>query len=235
MAGQHHEGLTPDTIAINSWQGEPADPETEFGGVAWIAVKDWLPYQRDTFVTPAFAGYVFGHSAFSRSAAEVLTAFTGSPYFPGGLGTHTVEAGHLEFEYGPSTDIELQWATYFDAADQAGISRLYGGIHVAPDDGPGRIIGSQVGIAAFEKALQYMEGTILDDFECTITPGIDGVTISWPCLPGYEYQVQSSTSLDPESFTVLSPADTYEGTTARFLDTEGAETRRFYRVVRTAP
>ena len=80
-----------------------------------------------------------------------------------------------------------------------------------------------------------MEGTILDDFECTITPGIDGVTISWACLPGYEYQVQSSTSLDPESFTVLSPADTYEGTTARFLDTEGAETRRFYRVVRTAP
>ena len=233
--GQRHEGFPPNTIVIRSWQGEPDDPETEFGGVGWINAKDWIPYQRATFVTPAFAGYVSGHSAFSRAAAEVLTSFTGSRWFPGGLGTHTVEAGHLEFELGPTTDIQLQWASYYDAADQAGISRLYGGIHVAPDDGPGRIIGSKVGIAAFEKAMQYIEGSILEDFQCTATPGLGGTTITWPCLAGYQYQVQFSTSLAPQSFTPLSPMESFEGTTASFLDTDNSGSKKFYRVVRIAP
>ena len=119
----------------------------------------WVPYQRDTFVTPPFAGYVSGHSTFSRAAAEVLTRFTGSEYFPGGLGEFVAPAhDYLVFESGPSETIRLQWATYYDAADEAGISRLYGGIHPSVDDLPGRVIGSRVGIAAFERALSYFGG-----------------------------------------------------------------------------
>ena len=49
-------------------------------GTEWIRAIDWLPYQRETFVTPAFAGYVSGHSVFSRAGAEVLTAITGSHF-----------------------------------------------------------------------------------------------------------------------------------------------------------
>ena len=45
----------------------------EIGGVGWIRAVEWVPYQRATFVTPPFAGYVSGHSTFSRAAAEVLT------------------------------------------------------------------------------------------------------------------------------------------------------------------
>ena len=103
-----------------------------------------MPYQQPTFVTPAFAGYVSGHSTFSRAAAEVLTSLTGCR-LPGGLGTWTIPADELEVEQGPSEDVELQWATYYDAADQAGISRLYGGIHIAADDFGGRTMGSQCG------------------------------------------------------------------------------------------
>ena len=116
-AGERHEHLSPfvGKIAIRTWSGEPADPESEHGGVDWILAEDWLPYQRDTFVTPAFAGYVSGHSAFSRAAAEVLARMTGSPYFPGGLGTHSAPRGTLEFEFGPMDDVQLQWATYYDA------------------------------------------------------------------------------------------------------------------------
>ncbi|MCH7226975.1 FG-GAP-like repeat-containing protein [Haloferula sp. A504] len=147
--------------AIYAWGGEPADPVTEYSGSEWILGVDWLPYQRDTFVTPAFAGYVSGHSTFSRAAAEVLAYFTGTPYFPGGLGSYTKKAGSLEFEYGPSTDVTLEWATYYDAADEAGISRLYGGIHVPADDGPGRIMGSTAGIRAMRLAEKYYDGTIL--------------------------------------------------------------------------
>ena len=114
-----------------------------FTGIKWIHAEDWLPYQRATFVTPAFAGYVSGHSGFSRAAAEVLTLMTGSPYFPGALGTFTAPADtFLAFEHGPSVNVVLQWATYYDAADEAGISRRYGGIHVPADDGPGRISGA---------------------------------------------------------------------------------------------
>ena len=72
---------------------------------------------------------------FDGAAAEVLAAFTGSAFFPGGVASYTAPANRfLTFEKGPTTDVRLEWATYFDAADQAGQSRLWGGIHIAADD-----------------------------------------------------------------------------------------------------
>jgi len=112
----------------------------------------WVPYQLDTFVTPSFPGYVSGHSAFSRAGAEVLTAFTGSEFFPDGLGEWAIPEGWLRFDEGPSEPVTLQWATYFDAADQAGISRLYGGIHIESDDLAGRMMGASCGKGAVKKA-----------------------------------------------------------------------------------
>lgn len=147
-------------IAIYAWNGEPDDPENEFSGTGWIFAEDWLPYQRSNFVTPPFAGYISGHSTFSRAAAEVLAAFTGSKYFPGGLGTLTAEKNHfLEFEIGPTEEVTLEWATYYDASDEAGISRLWGGIHVDVDDLEGRIVGSIVGVDAYNLAMSYINGT----------------------------------------------------------------------------
>jgi len=64
----------------------------------------------------------------------------------------------LKFEDGPSQNITLQWATYFDASDEAGLSRLYGGIHVQADDFRGRIVGSEIGVDAYALASQYFEG-----------------------------------------------------------------------------
>ncbi|PYT14161.1 MAG: hypothetical protein DMF51_09250 [Acidobacteria bacterium] len=46
----------------------------------------------------------------------------------------------------------LQWATYYDAADQAGISRRFGGIHPYYDDYPSRVTGSRIGKQAWAKA-----------------------------------------------------------------------------------
>ena len=154
-AGERHEHLASaiGEIAIFAWAGEPSDPHTEFGGVDWILGEAWLPYQRSTFVSPAFAAYVSGHSTFSRSGAEVMTLLTGSPYFPGGMGEFLFpQSEYLEFEDGPSEDVTLQWATYYDAADQAGLSRLYGGIHVRADDFIGRTLGARIGVEAFLRA-----------------------------------------------------------------------------------
>lgn len=150
-----HEG----EIAVRAWAGNPADPKTQVGGVRWIRATTWVPYQLPTFVTPAFPGYISGHSTFSRAAAEVLTAFTGSEYFPGGASGYTIKAGSLKFEQGPTTDIRLEWATYYDAADQAGQSRLWGGIHVEVDDFIGRRVGSACGKGAWSVAQHYYDGT----------------------------------------------------------------------------
>ncbi|HEY6057003.1 MAG TPA: vanadium-dependent haloperoxidase, partial [Candidatus Limnocylindrales bacterium] len=149
-----HEG----EVAIRAWGGNPKDPKTQTVPVTWIRAVDWVPYQLPTFVTPSFQGYISGHSTFSRAAAEVLTGFTGSEYFPGGLSEWTIKAGSLKVEAGPATDVTLQWATYYDAADQAGLSRLYGGIHIQADDFTGRRIGSECGKDAWALAEQYYAG-----------------------------------------------------------------------------
>ena len=160
-AGGRHEALAghEGEIAVHAWRGTPPDPKTEDSGVGWILAANWAPYQLPTFVTPSFPGFVSGHSAFSRAAAEVLTGFTGSEYFPGGMSGYTIRAGSLKFERGPTADIRLEWGTYYDASDQAGRSRLFGGIHIAADDLLGRRIGSECGIAAWELARHYFEGT----------------------------------------------------------------------------
>ena len=149
-----HEG----EIAIRAWAGNPKNPRTQTSGVRWIRAVEWVPYQAPTFVTPAFQGYISGHSTFSRAAAEVLTGFTGSAFFPGGLSEWTIKAGSLKTEAGPAQPVTLEWATYYDAADQAGLSRLYGGIHISADDLTGRRIGSQCGKDAWALAERYYAG-----------------------------------------------------------------------------
>lgn len=150
-------------IKTKAWRGTNfvADPTADTAGVDWILAERWVPYQRPTFVTPPFAGYVSGHSTFSRAAAEVLTELTGSEFFPGGMSEFEIPANDfLVFERGPSVEMTLQWATYRDAADQTSLSRIWGGIHPPADDIPGRLIGEQVGQDAFARARDYFNGML---------------------------------------------------------------------------
>lgn len=142
-------------IKIFAWVGPPAiqNPDTDIAGVDWIRLEEWWPYQRPTFVTPNFAGFMSGHSTYSRAAAEILTMLTDDPFFPGGVGKFTAKANEfLVFEDGPSVDVELQWATYRDASDQTSLSRIWGGIHPPADDIPGRLIGIEIANDVFELA-----------------------------------------------------------------------------------
>lgn len=150
-------------IKLYAWRGHSYinDRQTEAAGVGWILAEDWWPYQQPTFVTPPFAGYVSGHSSFSRAAAEVLTMLTGDKYFPGGLGEFQAKKNEfLAFEEGPSVDLTLQWATYRDASDQTSLSRIWGGIHPPIDDIRGRKIGIEIGVGAFEQAERYFNGQV---------------------------------------------------------------------------
>ncbi|UTA48361.1 vanadium-dependent haloperoxidase [Simiduia sp. 21SJ11W-1] len=145
-------------IKVKAWRGPDyiADVETDIAGVDWILAENWWPYQRPTFVSPPFAGYISGHSTYSRAAAELMTLLTGSAYFPGGMSDYVAKQNEfLVFEQGPSVDVVLQWATYRDASDQCSLSRIWGGIHPPVDDIPGRKIGEAIGPQAFAKAESY--------------------------------------------------------------------------------
>ena len=166
-------GANVGKIKVWAWKGSAAinNVDTDFAGVGWVLAEFWEPYQRPSFVSPPFAGYVSGHSTYSRAAAEVLTAFTGDAYFPGGIGTFLAPSNEfLVFEDGPSVDVELQWATYRDASDECSLSRIYGGIHPYFDDVPGRLMGIDIGLDAFDRAATFFGDGILE-VECTSDPG----------------------------------------------------------------
>lgn len=157
--GRRHEHLHgfEGELALYVWPGAPDDPGTQHSGAQWIRATRWVPYQRDSFVTPAFPGYTSAHSGFARAAAEILARFTGSRFFPGGLGEFVAEENaFLGLEQGPSRRTVLQWATYYDAADDAGTSTLYGGIQPYFSDFAGRNMGSRIGQEVFLAAKQYI-------------------------------------------------------------------------------
>ena len=113
--------------------------------------SSWIPYQPGTFPTPPFPEFISGHSTFSAAAAEVLRRFTGSDAFGE---TFTVPAGSSTTEPGvtPAATLTLQWDTFTAAANDAGISRRYGGIHFKAADLLGRAAGRAVGYQAWVKA-----------------------------------------------------------------------------------
>ncbi|MCX8239908.1 MAG: vanadium-dependent haloperoxidase [Akkermansiaceae bacterium] len=230
--GSYHSHLSGHLgeIAVHAWPGEPDNPETQVGGREWILAKEWLPYQQDTFVTPAFAGYVSGHSGFSRAAAEIMTLITGTPFFPGGISSYTIPAGDLQFEAGPTTDMTLQWATYYDAADEAGESRIYGGIHVSPDDGPGRIMGAEIGQAAFTHAQKYWDGSIIRNTPVTLKANGE---LIYQTIPGYHYTLESGTDL--VSFPVIEATPGIATGHEQTLVVPLVDPSRFFQMRITAP
>ena len=125
-------------------------------GAQWIQGSDWLPYQDISFVTPPFGEYVSGHSTFSAAGAEILQRFTGSDAL--GL-CHTELAHSSTFEQKtPNEPVQLCWDTFTAAADEAGISRLYGGIHFNDGDINGRVLGRQVAASVWERSQFYING-----------------------------------------------------------------------------
>jgi hypothetical protein len=108
--------------------------------------------------TPPFAEYVSGHSTFSAASAEILKSVTGSDAFGAQV---TIAAGSSPIEPGavPAQDVTLSWTTFSDAADQAGMSRRFGGIHFESGDLYARALGRLVGALVWEKAGTYFDGT----------------------------------------------------------------------------
>jgi hypothetical protein len=86
----------------------------------------WMPL----LTTPPFPTYTSGHSTFSGSSARVLINFFGTDSIP-----FTFEA------IGLSRDFTSLWT----AAQEAGVSRIYGGIHYGFDNTAALDAGSRLG------------------------------------------------------------------------------------------
>ncbi len=138
------------------------DPLTgESRGTQTILAENFTTYQRPfTDPSPPFAEYVSGHSTFSAAGAEVLKHFTGSDEF----GASAIfPPGSAQFDDTlPTDEIILEWATFSEAADEAGLSRLYGGIHFEDGDMNGRALGREVGASVAELAQSFIDGTATD-------------------------------------------------------------------------
>ncbi|MFN2589074.1 MAG: vanadium-dependent haloperoxidase [Actinomycetota bacterium] len=136
---------------VPAWAGPGKGTQPIQGG-------SWLPYQKASFPTPPFAEFTSGHSTFSAAAAEVLRLFTGADRFGASVtlprGTSSIEPGKT-----PATDITLTWRTFTDAADEAGMSRRYGGIHFELGDLEGRRAGREVAVAVWAKVQALLKPT----------------------------------------------------------------------------
>jgi hypothetical protein len=111
---------------IKGWTGPGAKTTTIDGGT-------WIPYQEADVVSPPFAEYTSGHSAFSGAAQRVFNLVAGTDSFKVPLSV--------------------------TIANSAGMSRRYGGIHFEPGDLNGRTLGSQIGSQVWAKAQTYFNGT----------------------------------------------------------------------------
>ncbi len=131
-------------------------PDGPAGGLRPVAGEAWMPFQLPSPPTPAFPDHVSGHSTFSAASADILRRFTGSDTF-----RHEVKVPARSLLIDPALPTEpvtLAWETFSDAVREAGLSRVYAGIHFERASTDGRILGEHVGAAVFARAQALWTG-----------------------------------------------------------------------------
>lgn len=95
---------------------------------------NWFPYLKN----PYHPEYVSGHSTFSAAAATVLNAKMGAIPF-------------CATSEGVSIDTTRCFNTFWEAAEEAGMSRIYGGIHFSFSNKAGLELGRNIGNWTMQK------------------------------------------------------------------------------------
>jgi hypothetical protein len=120
-------------------------------GVAEAPAADWEPY----LPTPPFPSYVSGHSAFTASWARAMELATGKPDF-----NFKKTVRHLYVEQRELAEpVTLSYPTFRAAAEAAGISRIWAGVHWPADNERGLELGRKVGESVWRRAEQFVLGT----------------------------------------------------------------------------
>lgn len=131
---------------IKAWGG----PES---GMKAMKGEEWRPYSPETFLCPPFPSYVSGHSCVSGACAESLRLFTGDDKFgtsvklvPGVL----TEPNHI------GDTVTINFPTFTQTAEMAGMSRVLGGYHIQVDNVEGLRLGRSVSNKVWEKYLNLI-------------------------------------------------------------------------------
>jgi membrane-associated phospholipid phosphatase len=120
----------------------------EDGNSATMADSDWSPLLK----TPAHPSFVSGHSTFSAAAATVLTSIYGSD--KAFSSSTDPQSGLTQRPLAPELIKTRSYPSFWHAAEEAGMSRIYGGIHYAFDNTAGLDLGRAVGETVIGSWLQ---------------------------------------------------------------------------------
>ena len=142
-----------DNCTVQVWGGA-------YQGMVNIPARQWQTY----IPTPPFPEYVSGHSTFSCAGAAILQYFKGNDFL--GMSVKLL-AGSSIIEPGltPAYDVVLYWKRFSDAAQQAGLSRCYGGIHFVAGNTEGLALGERVAQKVWQKTQLYWKGIQSEDPE----------------------------------------------------------------------
>ena len=105
---------------------------------ATAADPDW----NSLITTPPFPEYISGHSTFSGAAAAVLSLFYGTTRIPFTTGSDALPGVNRRFR------------SFLDAAREAALSRLYGGIHFRSANDDGLKSGLGIGERTFTRVMR---------------------------------------------------------------------------------
>lgn len=112
-----------------TWRPETAIQEgNSIGNAGITGDESWTPL----LITPNHPEYVSGHSTFSAAAAEILKATFGADY------AFSTTSQSLP-------GVVRSFTSFDQAVDEAGRSRIYGGIHFEFSNQAGQELGTQVG------------------------------------------------------------------------------------------
>ena len=97
----------------------------------------WSPFLQ----TPPFPEYTSGHSTITRAAATVLTAL---------FGDHFAFQDTSDLRY---IGLQRHFSSFIQAADEASVSRVYGGIHYRFSVNEGSVAGRKIGEQVTKKLI----------------------------------------------------------------------------------
>lgn len=126
---------------IRAWGG-PSTGNIDMKG------QEWRPYSPETFLCPPFPSYVSGHSTISGGCAEILKLYKGSDNF--GISVKLVPGIMTEPDNIGDT-VTLEFPTFTETAEMAGISRVLGGYHIQADNIEGLELGRRVAHEVWRK------------------------------------------------------------------------------------
>lgn len=117
------------------------------GNAATVPDATWLPL----IGTPPFPTYVSGHSTFSGAAATVLAELLGNDV----AFSDSIDPQNAPAQQPLATDmlVSRSFTSFWQAAEEAGVSRIYGGIHFSFDNTAGLESGRAIGLHVVEHLL----------------------------------------------------------------------------------